>query len=287
MVDETGRSVIFAYIDEPPFVAPAETPWPTGCDAEVAALVLDALGIDAPEARLTTFAELLPGVAAGRWTLATALFVTEQRSRLVRFSRPIWALPDGLMTRCDDLSRLGAYEAIAAHATARIGGVRGQVQMQTARTAGVPRARVIGYPTPDAVVAALLNGEVDAYASVATAHRGFLARHPDPRLAISDLGDPQHAVGPAPIQHSEPSRSPTRTTRSRWCSMRRLDPSSAAPRMPRSWPATASPCATASHGADRGGAGSADRGADAFPQVRIGGALHHVHAADGNALALH
>jgi polar amino acid transport system substrate-binding protein len=97
------------------------------------------------------------------------------------------------MTRCDDLSRLGAYEAIAAHATARIGGVRGQVQMQTARTAGVPRARVIGYPTPDAVVAALLNGEVDAYASVATAHRGFLARHPDPRLAISDLGDPQHA----------------------------------------------------------------------------------------------
>jgi polar amino acid transport system substrate-binding protein len=185
--------MVFAYIDEPPFVAPAETPWPTGCDAEVAALVLEALGIDAPEARLTTFAELLPGVAAGRWAFATALFITEQRSRLVRFSRPIWALPDGLLTRSDDVSRLGTYEAIAADATARVGAVRDQVQAQTALGAGVPRARVIGYPTPEAVVAALLDGEVDAYASVATAHRGLLGRHPDPRLAISDLGDPKHA----------------------------------------------------------------------------------------------
>jgi polar amino acid transport system substrate-binding protein len=185
--------VVFAYIDEPPFVAPAETPWPIGCDAEVAAIVLQALGIETPEARLTTFAELLPGVAAGRWTFATALFVTEQRSRLVRFGRPIWALPDGLMTRRDCVLRLGTYEAIAADATAKIGVVRDQVQAQTALGAGIPRARVIGYATPEAVVAALLSGEVDAYASVAVAHRGFLERNPDPRLAISDLGDPQHA----------------------------------------------------------------------------------------------
>jgi polar amino acid transport system substrate-binding protein len=38
-------------------------------------------------------------------------------------------------------------------------------------------------------VAALREGRVSAYASVAMAHRGMLARSPDTALAISDLGD--------------------------------------------------------------------------------------------------
>ena len=53
-----------------------------------------AIGIKEVVTHLTTFAELLPGVAAGRWTLNVPLFVTPQRAALVSVSRPVWALQD-------------------------------------------------------------------------------------------------------------------------------------------------------------------------------------------------
>ncbi len=180
-------TVIFAYLDEPPFCAPAAD-GPVGCDVEVAFAVLRALGIERIETRRVTFAELLPGVARGEWQINTPLFITEERARLVEFSRPVWSLADGLMVQAGNPKRLTSYRALAAHADAQLVVVADQVQEQRALGAGLDPARVLRVATQPAAVAAVRDGRADAYASVAMAHRGFLRAAPDAGLAVVDFG---------------------------------------------------------------------------------------------------
>ncbi len=180
-------TVVFAYLDEPPFCAPAAD-GPMGCDVEVAFAVLRAIGIERIETRLVTFAELLPGVASGAWQINTPLFITEERARLVDFSRPVWSLADGLMVQAGNPKRLTSYRALAAHADARLVVVADQVQEQRALSAGLDPARVLRVATQPEAVAAVRDGRADAYASVAMAHRGFLRAAPDARLEVVDFG---------------------------------------------------------------------------------------------------
>ena len=178
-------SVVFAYLDEPPFCAPAAD-GPVGCDVEVAFAVLRAIGVDRIETRLVTFAELLPGVSRGAWQINTPLFVTEERARLVDFSRPVWSLADGLMVRAGFGAQLGSYAALAAHASARLVVVADQVQEQRALAAGLPVSRIMRVATQAEAVRAVLDGRADA--CVAMAHRGYLRTNPDDQLSVVDFG---------------------------------------------------------------------------------------------------
>jgi len=180
-------TVVFAYLDEPPFCAPGAD-GPVGCDVEVAFAVLRAIGIERTETRLVTFAELLPGVASGAWHINTPLFVTEERARLVEFSRPVWALADGLMVQAGNPKRLTSYRALAARVDARLVVIADQVQEQRALAAGFDAARVLRVATQPEAAAAVRDGRADAYASVAMAHRGFLRAAPDAQLDVVDFG---------------------------------------------------------------------------------------------------
>jgi polar amino acid transport system substrate-binding protein len=181
-------SVIFAYLDEPPFCAPGADGTPIGCDVDVAFAILKAIGIDRVEAKLVTFAELLPGVASGRWHINTPLFVTEERAKLVDFSRPVWSLADGLMVKARNPRCLDSYGALAADDSARLVVVADQVQEQAALKAGMPSQRILRVATQPDAVQAVLDGRADAYASVAMAHRGYLRAAPDSRLDVVDFG---------------------------------------------------------------------------------------------------
>ena len=180
-------TIIFAYLDEPPFCAPTAD-GPVGCDVEVAFAVLHAIGVERIETRLVTFAELLPGVASGAWQINTPLFITEERARLVEFSRPVWSLADGLMVQAGNPKRLTSYRTLAAHTDAGLVVVADQVQEQRALAAGLALARVLRVATQPEAVAAVRDGRSDAYASVAMAHRGFLRAAPDAGLAVVDFG---------------------------------------------------------------------------------------------------
>lgn len=187
-----AQEVVFAYLDEPPFCAPGGAGQAIGCDVEVARAVLEAIGVRRIETRLVTFAELLPGVAAGQWTINTPLFVTADRCRLVDFSRPVWSLADGFMVRADDADRFTSYTALAADPAAILGVVADQVQEHAALDAGVPPTRIRRFATQRDVVTAVLEGRVDAYASVAMAHCGYLQGTPQPRLTVVDFGGAGH-----------------------------------------------------------------------------------------------
>lgn len=178
--------IVFAYLDEPPFCWPGVGGTAQGCDVELATAAFRALGITEFEQQLTTFAELLPGLASGRWTITTPLFVTAARRQLVDFSRPVWALADGLLVRAGERVRLTGYRAVAA-AGARLVVVAEQVQEQAGLSAGIAPERMIRVATQEEAVAAVRAGEADAYASVAMAHRGYLAREPEAELAIVNV----------------------------------------------------------------------------------------------------
>jgi polar amino acid transport system substrate-binding protein len=168
----------FGYLIEPPFNYRLDDGRVTGCDVEVARIVLAEIGEADFQPIETEFAELLPGVESGRWRMTTGLFATDERRKIASFSRPIWALPDGLLVRKGNPRELTGYSSVAENAAVRLAVIRGQIQHRTALRLGVPDRRIHIFETYASAADAVLDGAVDAYASVARAHASFIEHHP-------------------------------------------------------------------------------------------------------------
>lgn len=131
----------------------------------------------------------LPGVAAGRWTMNTALFVTPERCKTVAYSNPIWALVDGMIVHAGNPKRISSYASVAA-SDARLGVVRGTVQVGTAKAAGVPAERIVEFGAQEEIIDAIKVGRVDAYPNSALGHRALLASLKDPDLVLAQPFEP-------------------------------------------------------------------------------------------------
>lgn len=178
--------MLFAFLEEPPFCFTDAAGAVRGCDVELASAVCNRLGLPFEPVE-TEFANLLPGLADGRWTMTTGLFVSEERKQLVDFSRPIWALTDGLLVAADNPRGLAGYRSIAADGGALLGVITDQVQYRTALENDVPPDRIRMFATQSEAADAVAAGQVHAYASVALAHRGYLARMPEGPLTVVDV----------------------------------------------------------------------------------------------------
>jgi polar amino acid transport system substrate-binding protein len=163
--------VTIAYLEEPPFYWTGQDRSVTGSDIELASVVLRAIGVSTIEHRLTSFEELLPGVAEGRWDMNVPIFVTAERARRVAFSQPVWALGDGFLVASGNPKALTSYEAVAHRSDARLGMVAGTVQFDSAQSAGVRDGQIVMFKDQPDAVAALLAGSIDAYASTAVGNR--------------------------------------------------------------------------------------------------------------------
>lgn len=163
--------VRIAYIEEPPFYWTAEDGTVTGADIELAEAVLHAIGVTEIEYHPTSFDALLPGVQAGRWDMNVPIFVTAERAEHVAFSVPVWAIGDGFVLQAGNPKQLTSYAAVAARSDARLACVTDQVQIDSARSAGVRDSRIVIFKDQPDAVAALLAGQVDAFASTAIGAR--------------------------------------------------------------------------------------------------------------------
>ncbi|MDN3274349.1 transporter substrate-binding domain-containing protein [Frankia sp. RB7] len=179
---------ILAYIEEPPFAATINGQ-PAGSDVDLAKAVLARMGVKDIELKKVEFAELLPGVAAGRWTMNTALFVTPERCKTVAYSNPIWALVDGMIVRAGNPKRISSYASVAA-SDARLGVVKGTVQVGSAKAAGVPAERIVEFGAQEEIIAAIKTRRVDAYPNTALGHRALLASLKDADLALAQRFEP-------------------------------------------------------------------------------------------------
>jgi polar amino acid transport system substrate-binding protein len=193
MVDpaEWRQHCVVAYLDEPPYFVPVSGSDPTGCDIELATMVLGALGVAEIEFVLTTFAELIDGLRSHRWHVNVPMFITEQRSHLVKFSRPVWAAIDSFIVRLGDDRDFSSYEVIALDDSVRIAAVTGQVQIDTAVGAGVPQHRLIRFADQLAAAEAVLRGEADAAVSTAPGNAALVARlgNPTLRCVVDSMSD--------------------------------------------------------------------------------------------------
>ena len=116
--------------------------------------------------------------------MTTGLFGTEERQTVASFSRPIWALPDGLLvTKGNPLGLIG-YQSVAERAGCVLAVIRDQFQHRSAVQFGIPKGRVRIFETYVDAAMAVRNGHVGAYASVARAHSGFIERNPDLDLEL-------------------------------------------------------------------------------------------------------
>jgi len=177
----------FAFLQEPPFCFTDASGRLGGCDSRLAEKICQSLGLETFTPVEAEFAELLPGLTSGRWDMTTGLFVSDERSRLVDFTRPIWMLPDGLLVAKGNPSALDGYRSLGRDDQALLGIISGQIQHQTALQNGIPPGRIRIFATQAEAAEAVAAGVVRAYASVAMAHRGYLARHPDAPLAVVDV----------------------------------------------------------------------------------------------------
>lgn len=172
----------FAYLIEPPFNYHDDNGAIKGCDIELATHVFREIGVHSVEFIEAEFAELLPGLQSKKWDVTTGLFATKQRRITAQFSRPIWALPDGLLIREADEKRIQSYRSIANDKSLRLAVIRNQFQVSNAESLEVSSKQILTFDTYEEAARAVESGTVDAYASVAKAHEGYLERYNKPNL---------------------------------------------------------------------------------------------------------
>jgi polar amino acid transport system substrate-binding protein len=177
-----------AYIEEPPFYWTAEDGAVTGADIELADAVLRAIGVTAIEHLPTSFDEFLPGVQQGRWDMNVPIFVTLERAGQVAFSQSVWALGDGFLVQPGNPKRLTDYPALAARREARLGVIAGQVQVGSARAAGVGDGQLVVFRNQPDAIAALMEGRIDAFAATAIGSRAAAHGNPAVEAVAHELG---------------------------------------------------------------------------------------------------
>ena len=174
----------FAYLIEPPFNFVDDKEQVKGCDVELAQHVWRELDLGDFEPIETEFAQLLPGVAEGRWKMTTGLFATPEREKLAQFSRPIWALPDGILVKRGNPHHIEGYASASKVPGIKMAVIRDQVQHKTALDLGFVEDRITIFETYNDAAQSVLEGNVDGYASVGRAHSGFLQQHPEMELEV-------------------------------------------------------------------------------------------------------
>ena len=177
----------FAYLIEPPFNYLTAEGEVTGTDVELAKTILTKIGYNRFEPIEAEFADLLPGVASGKWRMTTGLFATEERKKIASFSKPIWALPDGLLVPLGNPLGLTGYQSVAQSDDCTLAVIRDQFQHRSAVELGVPEERLMIFETYTEAANAVKNNLADAYASVARAHVGYIELHNQIDLDVVDV----------------------------------------------------------------------------------------------------
>lgn len=183
-----------AYIEEPPFYWTAQDGTVTGADIELADAVLRAIGVTAIEHVPTSFDDFLPGVQQGRWDMNVPIFITPERAQHVAFSVPVWALGDGFLVQPGNPKALHGYAALAAQGDARLGVIAGQVQIGSAKAAGVAEGQLVVFKDQPEAIAALTAGQIAAFAATALGSRVAAEGNPAVQAVAHEAG-PQAPVG--------------------------------------------------------------------------------------------
>lgn len=185
-------SIRIGFPNQVPYAYADETGKLTGADAEVAKEVIRRMGIANFDGVITEFAGLIPGLKAGRFDIALAMFVNPKRCAEVDFSEPIYGIGQSLIVQTGNPKNIGSYDDIVQRDDIVFGIMAGAVQGIYAQKLGIPEARVKPFPDGTAAVNAVGTGRVDTFGiSTISARRMVKAAGPEAGVElVPDFTDP-------------------------------------------------------------------------------------------------
>lgn len=172
------------YALEPPYAALQPDGEVSGESPEVARAVASQLGLR-PAWVKTGFERLLPELEARRFDLVAAgLFISAERARRVRFSRPTLRVRAGWLVVRGNPKALGAYARLAGRSGVRVSAIAGSVEQAALQALALPAGTLVIVPDAQSGLAAVGSGEAD----------GLALSLPTVRLMARSAGGPLEAV---------------------------------------------------------------------------------------------
>ncbi|EPR31504.1 ABC-type transporter, periplasmic subunit family 3 [Alkalidesulfovibrio alkalitolerans DSM 16529] len=153
------------YAIEPPYSFLSETGEVTGEGPEIVRHVAARLELDNVRWILMGFGSLIDELRDGRIdVVGTPMFITPERTSLVRFSVPVSQVGQGLLVLGGNPKKLHSYEDAAAHADAVVAVLAGAVEKGILQDQGLPADRVFVAQDVETALSALRHGRVDGLA---------------------------------------------------------------------------------------------------------------------------
>lgn len=114
--------ILMGFANETPFsYAPSEGEL-AGVDVDILRHILADMGVKEIKGELTTFGELIPGLEAGRFDLASsAIYIKPERCAQVAFAEPLYIQGDAIIVAAGNPKNIQSYNDVAADPTIKIG----------------------------------------------------------------------------------------------------------------------------------------------------------------------
>lgn len=159
----------------------------TGAQPAVARAVLGRMGVGGLEAVQVRFAELIPGLLAGRFDLiAAGLTVTPERCAEIAFTRPDFVAPPAFLVPDGNPRGIGTFQGVR-RSGATLAVLDGSAELGYARSAGVERLRLAD--TQGDLFRDVVAGRAEVGALTAISLADELRRNPGSGVEITDPVD--------------------------------------------------------------------------------------------------
>ena len=170
-----------------------------GIDVEILSHILAAMGVKQIDGGVTTFGGLLPGLQERRFDLvSSAIYIKPDRCAQVAFAEPLYIQGDAIVVAAGNPKQIQSYRDVAADPTIRIGYPTGGTgPSDNAKAMGVKDDQLIDFPGGPTGFAAIKDGRIDGYATVAMNVEMQLREMKDPTLERADPFE-------QPVENSKP-----------------------------------------------------------------------------------
>lgn len=197
LADARERGVLrAAFVNEVPFGYIGRDGQPTGEAPAIARVIIERIGIDRLEGRLTEWPSLIPGLDAGRWdVIAAGMYITPERCEQVLFTEPTYRIGQAFLVASGNPHGLTSYDDVRANPDVTLGIMAGAVEQEYAARAGVPDRQIETIPTQQEMLAAVRAGRVDAVALSELSIADMAARGGDRVEMVEDFATPDYAMG--------------------------------------------------------------------------------------------
>jgi polar amino acid transport system substrate-binding protein len=147
-----------------------------GIFPEIAAIVLQRLGVDKFTPVLTTFEGIIPGLQAGRVDLALpGLYITAKRCKSILFSHPLIIYSDALAVRKGNPHNIKKFQDVV-DSDVKVGTIAGSTGSEFLKKQGIPESRQVIFPDLPSILDGMKAGRVDVAGSDAIALGYLLGR---------------------------------------------------------------------------------------------------------------